>query len=331
MRRNLAQPLFVFGIAEWASTPETAFDAFLAGYQFEGRRLRASSFRIYQGMFKRLKLWALETKRGLFELDALSLETFLAGKSLSAETRHRYLLLFTTLFEHLARIRAGEADTGLVHKHNPARTLLLEREAPPRVDPDYLNETEIREFIAALPEGEKWKHLRDKAMAILVLGSGLRSGELLALRTCDLRSKNGKVETVWVQEHKPHPARQVPLHPWALDVLEEWLRMRESLATGKAPKYRGKEQRLAGDLLFPADLAGARSTPPTLFRLVKTTLEKAQLIKRYEGPTLLRNSCGALWLTRYEPLQVSLWLGHTKVSTTERLLPVARRRTKPDR
>lgn len=318
-----SQPLlFTYGVAEWLSEPNAAFDAFLSGYRFNQRRLRASSFAIYKGMFGRLQAWAQQQGLNLLDLREPALEEFLAQRSLAAETRHRYLLLFRTLFEHLAQLQAGASHRPPLVTENPARTLLLERQAPARTDPDYLNREEVDRFVKALSPGSNWKRVRDRALAVLLLGAGLRSSEALALRTSDLQFHDGQIQGLWVQAQKPHPARQVPLQRWAHGELMTWLQLREQYASGAAPPtVRGKPQLLLGNLLFPSNLAGAALNALTLFRLVKTTLDAAGLVKRYEGPTLLRNSCGALWLQQHEPLQVSLWMGHAQVRTTELLLP----------
>ncbi len=321
MAVELDNPLFDFGIEQWLSEPDVAFDAFLSGYRFNERRLRASSFRIYKGMFGRLREWALAQGLSLFDLKAASIEQFLGSRGLSAETRHRYLLLFTSLFEHLAHIRAGEAELPSLSLANPARTLLLEREAPSREDPDFMNMAEVRRFVDALPASSNWKRLRDRAMALMVLGAGLTSSEVLRLRVSDLRFKSGALEGVWIPAHKPRPERQAPIQFWARPYVEAWLQERESLCRGDSSLLRALDRPLVGSLLFPSNLAGAPLKAVTLFRLVKTALDRAGVVKRYEGPMLLRNSCGALWLHQHELLQVSLWMGHATVRYTELLLP----------
>jgi site-specific recombinase XerD len=280
-------------------------------------------------MFGRLRAWANAQGLSVFDITAVGLEEFLDGKRLSAETRHRYLLLFTTLFEHLARLKAGTSSEAPLPADNPARTLLLEREAPLREDPDYLNGVEVQCFLEMLPSGSNWKRLRDRALVFLVLGAGLRVSEVLSLKLTDLSFKANAIEGVWVREHKPRPARWIPIQPWVIPEITAWLQERAILASGNAPRQRGRAQQLAGDLLIPANLAGARLQPTTFSRLVKAALDRAGIVKRYEGPTLLRNSCGTNWLERYEPLQVSLWLGHATVRTTELLLPPSRRARQP--
>ena len=324
MQHNPSIPLFQFDASRWLIEPDAAFDAFLTEYSFAGRRLRPSSFVIYRGMFQRLRDWALEQGIDLLDIQARSIEKFLDGRRLGSETRHRYLLFFTTLFEHLALLHS-EHHAVKQEALNPARSLLISRSAPERSAPDVLNENEVQQFIAALPQGSKWKTVRDQALALMVLGAGLRSAEVLALKTVDVHSKDDVAVTVWVRAHAPRPARKVPIHRWADPAISEWLKLREIYSRGEAPPNRGKEQRLAGDLLFPSGLSGGPMQPVTLFRLVKATLMETGIEKRYEGPTLLRNSCGALWLKNHVPQEVKLWMGHEQARTTELLLPPSAR------
>lgn len=323
--------LFQFTATQWLSEPDTAFDAFLTEYSFAGRKLRPSSFVIYRGMFARLREWATEQGIELLAIQAPIIERFLNSRRLGPETRHRYLLFFTTLFEHLALVQKEEGDA-VVEDENPARSLLMMRPAPLRADPELLNEQEVELFIASLPKGTKWKAVRDRALALMVLGAGLRSAEVLNLKLSDLVLKDDHPVAVWVQAHAPKPARKVPIHRWALAAIEEWLCVRAMHTGGNPPRYRGQEQRLLGNLLFPAGLGGGPLQAATLFRLVKATLQEAGIEKRYEGPTLLRNSCGALWLKHHSPQEVRLWMGHETLRTTELLIdPASRSHSSPAR
>ena len=230
-------------------------------------------------------------------------------------------ILPTGLFAHLQQLQGDNCAT--YTPNNPALELLLHKQPPNRDDPDHLSQVEVLRFIQALPAPEGWKRVRDRALAMLVLGAGLRSREALALRLSDLQLRDGSLNRLSVQANMPHPARQVPLHTWAQSEVMAWIRLRDLLASGTEPRSpRSKPQILAGTLVFPSSLAGAPLNPLTLFRLVKNTLNTAGLVKRYEGPTLLRNTCGALWLQNHDALQVSLWMGHAKTSTTEGLLRV---------
>jgi integrase/recombinase XerD len=301
-----ASALFTYDLHEWEREPGTAFDAFLSNYRFEGRALRASSFTIYRGMFSRLRDWALEQGLPWQTLDEAALEQFFQGRDLGAESRHRYLLLFT----HLAQLpRQASQDAP---SHNPARMLLLQREAPERDEPEWLDEDQLHQFIGALPTGQGWKRVRDRALVLLILGAGLRSSEALGLPLSGVHFKGEFLDSIWVPAHKPHPERQVPLQTLAHRGVQLWLTERAALA-------------IPGTRVFPSNLSGSALTPVTLFRLVKATLAQAGIVKRYEGPTLLRNTCGARWLQAHEPWEVMQWMGHAQLRTTELLLAPERR------
>lgn len=310
MTKNTPRPLFEYGVSEWEEATDLAFDAFLVAYRFNNRSLRESSFVIYKGMFARMKHWVVEQGLSLFELKETELGLFLDSRSLSRETRHRYLLFFRTLFEHLTLIKAGEGALDVHAESNPAHVMLLSQEAPAREEPAWLSEVELKAVLACLPEGKNWKRLRDRAMIGMVVGAGLRTSEVLNLKASELNFKGGMLESVWVPPHKPKAGRQVPVQSFALELISPWLAERASLRAT-----------LNGPLLFTSTLVGAALKPVTLFRLVKGLLEKAGIQKRYEGATLLRNTCGALWLKKHEPWQVMQFMGHATVRTTEMLLP----------
>jgi integrase len=314
MQNDADKPLFSYGLADWEAEPAAAFDAFLAGFQFDGRHLRESSFTIYRGMFDRLRRWALEQGKSVLQLDETALEVFLEMRGLSRETRHRYLLVFSTWFAHLAQLRqVQESKNGA----NPARVLLMEAKAPEREDPEALTPAELQLFVDALPAPTTWKKARTNALVYAILGAGLRSSEALALTLTDLPLKNGLLETVWVQARKPRPERQIPLQPFARQRLQDWLAQRADLG-------------IPGTRVFPANPAGAELQPVTLFRLIQSTLERAGITKRYEGATLLRNTCGALWLEHHDSFKVMQWMGHATQRTTELLLPPEKRTVADD-
>lgn len=294
--------LFPYDVTEWARDSDGAFDAFMAGYRFKGRGLRQSSFAVYRGMFLRLRRWLEDADLTVVDLDEAQLELFLDSRNLSGETRHRYLLVFTALYRHLAELREIQ--------ENPARALLLQSHPPDREAPEALTPAEVEAVIASWPTVKTWKHARGKALAFVILGSGLRSSEALTLKTQELNRKANRIESIWVKRHGVHLDRTVPLQAFAEPVLQEWLSLREKSA-------------LPGALVFPADAKGGPLSPATLFRQTQTALERAGVSKRYEGPTLLRNTCGAMWLAKNPALRVQQWLGHELLRTTEQLLIAA--------
>lgn len=298
----MGEDLFLYGVSDWARDPDEAFDAFMSSYRFEGRGLRQSSYVVYRGMFQRLRRWMEDAGLAVVDLDEAQLESFLDSRNLSGETRHRYLLVFTALYRHLAELREIQ--------DNPARALLLQSHPPDREAPEALTPAEVEAVVASWPTVKTWKHARSKALTFIILGSGLRSSEALTLKTQELNRKGGRIATIWVKRHGVHLERTVPLQGFAEPVLQEWLSLRETLS-------------LPGSLVFPADAKGGPLSPATLFRQTQTALERAGVARRYEGPTLLRNTCGAMWLAKNPALKVQQWLGHELLRTTEQLQKAA--------
>lgn len=295
----LGEGLFTFDADGWRREPVAAFDAFLAQRRINGRVLRPSSFAIYRGMFLRLLDWLRYRGLALEDLRAGSLDDFLASRPLAPETRHRYLLVFTELYQHLLLLKDEE-------QANPARQLLTSQPAPDRQSPEALTPADVRRLLAQLSAEQLmpgWKHQRQAAMVMMLLGAGLRTTELLTLK---LRSLS-RGDSCWVPEHKPRPERVVPLHGMVREVVADWLALRER--TG-----------IAGELVFPSNTSGAPLTPSTLFRQVKALLKAADIERRYEGPMLLRNTCAVAWLSRHPTHKVQAWLGHELERTTEQLI-----------
>lgn len=300
--------LFEYGKHDWASRPQEAFEAFLALYQFNGRKLRPSSFAIYSGMFARLNDWMRAQNVSILDLNEVRLHRFLDERKLSAESRHRYLLVFKELFRHLSLIELSESADETVTVNNPAVSLLLEAPAPEREEPEWLTPQELQALLQNVPRGDNWKKQRNRALIYFLLGAGLKAAELLALKLADLNFKDNQLQSIWVRPHLPRPGRKVPVQYQYRSHMEDWVKIHA-------------QEKLPADFLFPSKPIGGELTQVSLFRIIKTALEDAGIEKRYMGATLLRNTCGKIWLDRYSPVEVMQWMGHEQLKTTELLLP----------
>ena len=285
--------------ALWDSDPLGAFDAFLADVRIGSRSIRQGSFTVYRGMFQRLLHWLQAQDRSLWSLDLAALEAFFETRKVSEQTRHRYLLVFKKMCEHLERI-------GALHD-NPARRLLLSAKAPPREAPEVLTPQELAAVFeqSALVGVRGWKSSRLQVMIRLMAQAGLRSSEILALQLRDIALQTSGAESggLQIRAHGPHPARWVPMGAALQMRVHAWLKERAALA-------------LPGALVFPANDRGGALSAATLFRQVRDCLQRAGVQSRYEGPTLLRNTCAAWWLAHAPFSKVQAWLGHETVKTT---------------
>lgn len=325
----MGESLFSEGLSRWQREPMLAFEEFLATYRFGRRALRPSSYTIYRGMFERLLAWCLAEGVPLWSLTEDDLQRFLDNRSgsggaapLGRVSRHRYLLFFRALFDHwrtLGRMEpTPEALSAEPPRDNPALRLLTSVAAPERDAPEFLTLAESERLIEALldqlrhPVHARWKLQRNPAMLLVVLGTGLRVGELIALRWEQVvrDEANATSWQVRVPEHPPYPARDIEQpHHFACEALSRWREVHQAA-------------RLAPTLVFPANRTGAPLSAATVFRQAKAALQACGIHRRYEGPTLLRNSCAARWLAQGKPvLTVMQWMGHRQLRSTEVLDP----------
>jgi len=283
----------------WMARPHEAFLGFLARHAAFGSPLSGSSVRIYAGMFDRLCAFLDAQGRGLMTLDEAFLERFLASRKLADQTRHRYLLLFTALYRHLQAIEAAHA--------NPPVALLRSAERPERLSPESLLPLEVQALLRqAVPE-KTWKHRRNGCMFLAFLGAGLRVQELLSLTPDAL--ENADCKTLIVPGTRA--SRRAAVLDWAQPALKAWCAERERLA-------------IPGRLVFPANERGEPLSPATVFRQTRARLEAAGITRRYEGPTLLRNTYGAVLLATQGLDAAQTMLGHETAETTLTLLSAAR-------
>lgn len=184
---------------------------------------------------------------------------------------------------------------------NPASELELPKQK--KGLPLVLSETEILTLMA-VPNTEKKRGIRDRALLELLYGTGLRNSELCSLRL-DLLDLAG--HTVRLQEGKGSKPRLLPLgeeaQAWLELYLEKvrplWLRNSQCQAVfldrwGKGPMQRSALSSLVRHLRRQAGL-GKAATPHTL-----------------------RHSCATHMLKRGAGLrQIQQLLGHDQLASTE--------------
>ena len=286
-------------LASWQSAPMECFADWLAQWRILGvRQFRPSSRDTYTAMFS----WWLAhlSAKGLDLLEATPADaaSFFATAGLEPVSRRRYLQLLDRVYRHL---RAIGWDGAHPLREELARERELDIALPPGLDELQLER--LVDDLAALPG---WKGARDRALAALLAGAGLRAHELIALpmgaltETFELRVYPGSV-------HRPHTTLVLPDGPWRA-WLRQWLATREQLA-------------LPGVLCCPATRQGKPYSPSGLFRRVSAWLADFEDLSQ-SGPNLLRNTFArqALRCGRYTPEQVQEFLGHEALRATSRHL-----------
>lgn len=178
--------------------------------------------------------------------------------------------------------------------------------APKKTDDpllDYLTPNEMQAILDA-PSTTKASGLRDRAMLLLAFAAGLRVSELVGLRVDQVMV--GRQPTVHIMG-KGRRERALPLWKETVDVLRDWLAVRE---TSRHPEC----------------FLNARGEPITrsgfeyiLSKYVKTaTGTVPSIAKKRISPHVLRRTCAMHMLQATRDVRkVALWLGHASLQSTE--------------
>ena len=157
------------------------------------------------------------------------------------------------------------------------------------------------------PDLQKLKGRRDKAILALMLGCGLRRGEVASLRLDHLQLR----EDHWVIADligKAAPIRSVPVPTWVKSTIDGW--------TTSAPVTEG---RLFRCVSRTGSFWGNGITEKVIWHVVKDAARKAGISKL--SPHDCRRTCARLCRAAGGELeQIQFLLGHVSVETTERYL-----------
>lgn len=158
-----------------------------------------------------------------------------------------------------------------------------------------------------VPDAETLRGCRDRAILALLIGCGLRRGELVALDVLCLQLRDGRW-TLPDLAGKGNRLRTVPVPVWVKGLVDRWMD-RASIE--------------AGPLFRPLNKAGRVLSRPvsedTLWNLVReygSQIGQAEL-----APHDLRRTCAKLCRGSGGELeQIQFLLGHASIQTTERYL-----------
>jgi integrase len=157
------------------------------------------------------------------------------------------------------------------------------------------------------PDLQKLKGRRDKAILALMLGCGLRRGEVASLRLDHLQLR----EDHWVIADligKAAHIRTVPVPGWVKSTIDGW--------TITAPVAEG---RLFRCVSRTGSLWGDGITEKVIWHVVKEAARKVGIPKL--SPHDCRRTCARLCRAAGGELeQIQFLLGHVSVETTERYL-----------
>lgn len=232
--------------------------------------------------------WASGDEPGAtFAPQALTTPTITRYRAwLQAEARLRPASVNRSLVS-LKRFCAWAVDAGHLQRDpsRPAKLVTQELHAP-----RHLTDKEEEQLIAAAQSVA-----RDYTLLIVMLHTGLRAGEVCALRREHVRlARRSGVLQVWGKRHK---YREVPVNATARRALEAWL--------PQAP---------AEGFLFPSRKTGAALTPRALGQLVTRYARAARVPELH--PHDLRHRFGYRMAESVPLHRLAQIMGHDSLDTT---------------
>jgi integrase/recombinase XerC len=185
---------------------------------------------------------------------------------------------------------------------NPAAPL-----AAPRREmrlPEFLPVDEIMDLLRSMPRAGE-REARDAAILELLYSSGLRVGELVALRREDVSLEEGAVRV----SGKGRKVRIVPVGEKALRALGDYLASRGE---------RGDSETAGTGAALFRNLRGGRLTARSVARILDGALRRAGIARRL-SPHGLRHTFATHLLESGADLRsIQEMLGHASLSTTQR-------------
>ena len=298
------------GAEHWLRSPATAFenwqrstphsDGFL--YANHSVRQHCAMWHGFMDFLARheLTLRSVQSDAIARFLDGLTAKD---GRPAQESTRRRYLKLLAGTFDHLNSISVRRGA-------NPCLVLFKYYRPAPVKSPGALAAQQDDKFVAIVlgMASLSWRDVRDQAMLVLIIGSGLYATEIVSLELHHL-ILDTEPPYIIIDAHGKVPERRAPIIAFARAPLQKWLDLRATLPLGKETTVfvSGK---------------GGRMLPATLYRKVQAVLKNADSSLRPRGgfgPQVLRNSFLMRQLAKDKPVDVvQQWAGHVELKSTLR-------------
>lgn len=283
-------------------------DALLAPYHLwleTQRGLSAATVRAYLTDIRQFMAFLAEQggapdriyAAGRRDVQSFLAELFRQGEARSSMSRK--LAALRSFFQYA--LRMGQV------RENPAKAVRNPRQES--YQPRVLNVDEIFSVldVESGADGEPLRHSRDKALAELLYGSGLRISEALGLNVDDVQLAAGVVRVMG----KGNRERMAPLSDSCVPALREWLDDRTLLAADGEPA------------LFVGMRGGRRMQRREAARSMERLGSLAGVAKHF-SPHALRHSFATHLLDGGADLRsVQELLGHRRLTTTQRYTQVS--------
>jgi site-specific recombinase XerD len=292
---------------DWLNDPQAAYDEWQRNDAVGADRhpFAEQSITQHRSMFARFHRHLATHGKTVATFGSAEIDSFFNALAHEARpdttTQLRYLKLLDRVSRHLVAMD--------VRRDNPA-SLMLVGQAWPEDEPTpvFLSETDDKRLQGACvrPADASFKQLRSVAIVAMFLGTGITSAECRHLDLDDL-DVDGLRPDVYVEKRGPRIARRVPLEPFCVDILREYLSARRSLAC--PTRY-----------LFVATATGKPMKDDTLGKCVRSALGNIKVAATDMSPRLLRNTYGRRQIsTGSTNEQVSNLLGLSSHRTAARL------------
>ena len=184
---------------------------------------------------------------------------------------------------------------------------LTETPRPLKSLPKAIEIDEVERFMSAIV-GDGPLVLRDRAIAELLYGTGMRISELVNLRLEDIDYTDGFIRVLG----KGSKERLVPISRLVRKAINEWVSI-----DGRAKLQKGKKlSRVDLETLF-CNARGRKLTRQGAWLILKDYAQKCDLESKF-SPHVLRHSCATHMLVRGADLRiVQELLGHASLVTTQ--------------
>lgn len=238
----------------------------------------------------------------------------LKGRGVKTKTIEYYMRTLERFFRYVSDAELGPMR---FYDHNPLQRRIIPKfrtEVSIAPYSGLMTEEEFGRFVAAekpLKKGLElttWK--RNKAIAILLVTSGMRSDELCQITPADFDLDAG---TILVKLAKGKKTRLVPLHPLAEACIKDYL------ASGYRPASVGDTEPIFGARpcnLTPDAPQWKKLSVRSLLHIINTYTQTA--IGRELTARSMRHNAASLWLaSNAQLIDIQRSLGHTSLERTQ--------------
>lgn len=307
----------------WVESPLQAFEEWKRSQRVFRKEYADHSVEQFRSMFSRFLVWLAARGRTLQAARPGDIDGFISSlrnrqdAPAAASTRRRYLFLLHHTFETLQHLE--------VRPDNPCQGLLelTRNQAYRRAAPAILDAPGMRRYIAwTLEQPENsWVDVRDKALRLVFLASGITLSEARALHLPEVMSDELACPPVMglrIRAHGFVHERVTPVSDFAHAALKRWLEARRALAVPSEVLFIARAKHLAHVVAPEAHAI----SPMEVYSIVEEAMQAAGHGGSRRGPQTLRNTFIADMLMQGHTVErIMQWSG---LNTSESIQAIAR-------